>query len=65
MPRFVLGAGSGGQQSGGVSEFPAATVERLQSMGFARDKVVAALRRAHGDADQALAALLAQSLQGP
>lgn len=57
--------GSGGQQSGGVSEFPAATVERLQSMGFARDKVVAALRRAHGDADQALAALLAQSLQGP
>lgn len=53
------------QQGGGSSEFPAATVERLQSMGFGRDQVLAALRRANGDGDQALAALLAQSLQGP
>lgn len=59
------GGSSGQQQQSGASEFPAATVERLQAMGFARDKVLAALRRAHGDADQALAALLAQSLQGP
>lgn len=59
------GGGSTQQQGGSGSEFPAATVERLLSMGFGRDQVLAALRRANGDADQALAALLAQSLQGP
>lgn len=61
----ITGESSSQQQQSGVSEFPAATVEQLVSMGFGRDKVLAALRRAHGDADQALAALLAQSLQGP
>lgn len=69
--RTTIHGGGGGsmqqqqQQGGGSSEFPAATVERLQSMGFGRDQVLAALRRANGDTDQALAALLAQSLQGP
>lgn len=46
-------------------EFQAVAVDRLMAMGFAKDQVVSALRQARGNADQALAALLAQSLQGP
>lgn len=52
-------------RAGGSEEFPAATVDQLIALGFQRDKVVAALRQASGNSDQALAALLAQSLQGP
>uniref|UniRef100_A0A131XDS1 Putative dna damage inducible protein n=1 Tax=Hyalomma excavatum TaxID=257692 RepID=A0A131XDS1_9ACAR len=52
-------------RAGGSEEFPADTVDRLVALGFGRAKVVAALRQAHGNSDEALAALLAQSLQGP
>nr|XP_050028583.1 protein DDI1 homolog 2-like isoform X2 [Dermacentor andersoni] len=52
-------------RAGGSEEFPAATVDRMVALGFERVKVVAALRQASGNSDQALAALLAQSLQGP
>uniref|UniRef100_A0A224YRK3 DNA damage inducible protein n=1 Tax=Rhipicephalus zambeziensis TaxID=60191 RepID=A0A224YRK3_9ACAR len=67
----MLGASQSGSTLGSEAssrageEFPADTIDRLVAMGFERAKVVAALRQASGNSDQALAALLAQSLQGP
>lgn len=67
----MLGASQSGSTLGSEAssrageEFPADTIGRLVAMGFERAKVVAALRQASGNSDQALAALLAQSLQGP
>lgn len=45
--------------------FPDDAMVRLMSYGFERQQVLDELRRANGDADQALAALLAKSLQMP
>lgn len=45
--------------------FPDDAMVKLMSYGFERQQVLDELRRANGDADQALAALLAKSLQMP
>ncbi|GAB1602153.1 protein DDI1 homolog 2-like [Argonauta hians] len=48
-----------------TSRFPEASLMRLMSYGFARHQVEEELTRSNGDVDQALAALLARSLQMP
>lgn len=60
------GASSSGQTSSTQSHnFPEDIISKLMSNGFSRDAVISELRRANGDADQALAALFAKSFHLP